>query len=326
MIHGGSHVISTRKDIRDDQTQILLDAGFIPVSVDYRLCPETTVQDGAMQDVRDAFHWAREVLPTLPLVRPDIHLDGGKVVAVGWSSGGHLAMSLAWTVRELGIKPPEAILTFYGPSDYEDPFWTSTNLPFGQPHTPPPAQDYHFLYDGLADKPIVGYSPDSSKRALGGWMSLEDPRCRLILHMNWEAKTLPVLIHGLNRIVGTRCVTEPAFPSTEQIRAISPLAQIRDGNYTTPTFFVHGTRDDLVPWQASQRTHEALKVRGVDSEICILEDALHLFDLYPTSKKKPAARRAVSDGYRFLSRHCSAAAPSEPRMRSWPRMERFHQR
>ena len=45
MIHGGGHVLSTRKDIRDDQTQILLKAGFLPVSVDYRLCPENTVPE-----------------------------------------------------------------------------------------------------------------------------------------------------------------------------------------------------------------------------------------------------------------------------------------
>nr|AGI60155.1 type I polyketide synthase PKS2 [Dolichousnea longissima] len=57
MIHGGGHVISTRKDIRDDQTQILLNAGFLPVSVDYRLCPEITISEGPMRDVCDAFYW-----------------------------------------------------------------------------------------------------------------------------------------------------------------------------------------------------------------------------------------------------------------------------
>lgn len=302
MIHGGGHVISTRKDIRSDQTQILLKAGFLPVSVDYRLCPEITIQRGAMQDVRDAFYWARKTLPTLSLSRPDIRPDGERVVTVGWSSGGHLAMSLGWTVASLGIRPPEAILAFYCPTDYEDPFWASPNLPFGQQSTPPPGPGYDFLYDGLADKPIVGYTPDSSKRALGGWMSLEDPRCRVILHMNWEGKSLPALINALNR-TGARSVTNPPFPSVEQIQAVSPLAQIRACNYKTPTFFIHGTRDDLVPWQASQRSYQALRERGVSAGISILENGLHLFDLYPTSKRNPVAVKAVSDGYEFLSKH-----------------------
>lgn len=302
MVHGGGHVISTRRDIRQDQTEILLNAGFLPVSVDYRLCPEITIHEGAMQDVRDAFYWARTTLPSLSLSRRDIRPDGDRVVAVGWSSGGHLAMSLGWTVPSLGISPPEAILGFYCPTDYEDQFWASPNLPFGQQPTPPPGPNYDFLYDGLQETPTVGYSPQASKRALGGWMSLEDPRCRIILHMNWEGKSLPVLINGLKR-TGEKSVTNPSFPSVQQIQAISPLAQIRAGNYTTPTFFIHGTRDDLVPWQASQRSYEALRERGVPAGLVILENALHLFDLYPTSKRNPAAIKGVNDAYRFLSSH-----------------------
>lgn len=30
-------------------------------------------------------------------------------------------------------------------------------------------------------------------------MSLDDPRSRIVLHMNWEGKSLPVLINGLRR-------------------------------------------------------------------------------------------------------------------------------
>ncbi|RDW81833.1 hypothetical protein BP6252_02945 [Coleophoma cylindrospora] len=302
MIHGGGHVISTRRDIRNDQTQILLKAGFLPVSIDYRLCPEITIHEGAMQDVRDAFCWARNTLPALSLSRPDIQPDGNRVVAVGWSSGGHLAMSLGWTLPLLGIRPPEAVLGFYCPTDYEDSFWTSPNLPFGQNPSPSPGPSYNFLYDGLYDKPVTGHTPHVSKLALGGWMSLEDPRSRIILHMNWEGKSLPVLINGLRR-TGVSSVTNPPFPSAAQIQAISPLAQIQAGNYRTPTFFVHGTRDDLVPWQASQRSYEALRERDVPTGLVLLKDALHLFDLYPASKRNPAAVQGVNDGYAFLGAH-----------------------
>ncbi|RYP63076.1 hypothetical protein DL770_009464 [Monosporascus sp. CRB-9-2] len=305
MIHGGGHVMSTRKDIRDDQTQILLKAGFLPVSVDYRLCPEVTLLEGPMRDVCDAFYWARKTLPTLMLNRPDVRPDGNRVVAVGWSSGAHLAMTLGWTAQSLGIRPPDAVLAFYGPTDYEDPFWTQPNLPFNHKPLPPPGDGYDHLYDGLYDKPIVGYSPPASLRSLGGWMSLDDPRSRVILHMNWEGKALPVLINGLRHTgsPATKCVTNPSFPSTEQIQAISPLAQIRAGNYATPTFLVHGTRDDLVPWQASQRTHQALLQRGVPAGLAILNDALHLFDMYPGSKRNADSVKAVNDGYDFLRSH-----------------------
>jgi acetyl esterase/lipase len=305
MIHGGGHVISTRKDIRHDQTQILLKAGFLPVSVDYRLCPEITLPEGAMRDVRDAFYWARKTLPTLALSRPDIRADGDRVVAVGWSSGGHLAMSLGWTVPSLGIRPPDAVLAFYCPTDYEDPFWSQQNLPFNQKPIPSPDAGYNHLYEGLHDKPVVGYSPAASQRALGGWMSLEDPRSRIILHMNWEGQSLPILINGLRRTgsPASKCVTKPATPSIEQIRGISPLAQIRAGSYKTPTFLIHGTCDDLVPCQQSQRTYEALLEKGVPAKLVILKDALHLFDLFHRFKRNADAVKAVNDGFDFLGAH-----------------------
>lgn len=64
-----------------------------------------------MRDVCDVLYWARKILPTLTLPgRPDICADGDSVVAVGWSSGGHLAMTLGWMAASLGIRPPEAVL------------------------------------------------------------------------------------------------------------------------------------------------------------------------------------------------------------------------
>ena len=120
MIHGGSHILFSRKDIRPAQTQLLLERGFLPVSLDYRLCPEVKLAEGPMVDVCDALDWTRNTLPNLKLQCPGLQIDGERVIAVGWSSGGQLAMSLAWTAPQRGLRPPEAILAFYCPTDYED--------------------------------------------------------------------------------------------------------------------------------------------------------------------------------------------------------------
>lgn len=108
----------SRKDIRPWQTKHLLDRGMLPVSLDYRLCPEINLVNGAMTDVRDAVAWARNNLPTISR-SAGVLVDPYRIVVVGWSTGATLAMSLAWTAPAAGIQPPNAILAFYGPSDYE---------------------------------------------------------------------------------------------------------------------------------------------------------------------------------------------------------------
>jgi len=119
MIHGGGHVLYTRKDVHMKHIKVLLQRGFLPVSVDYRLCPEVTILEGPMRDACDALRWARDSLPSLRLAGPPVKIDEEKLAAAGWSSGGHLAMTLGYTAVSKGIKPPDVVLAFYCPSDFE---------------------------------------------------------------------------------------------------------------------------------------------------------------------------------------------------------------
>lgn len=97
----------------------LIERGFLPVSTDYRLVPETNLFDGPMTDCCDALEWATQTLPTLPLSGPTVRPDPTKVVAFGWSSGGQLAMSLGYAAPGKGVKAPDAIFALYPPSDME---------------------------------------------------------------------------------------------------------------------------------------------------------------------------------------------------------------
>ncbi|KAI8958242.1 hypothetical protein F5Y11DRAFT_362834 [Daldinia sp. FL1419] len=299
MIHGGGHVMLSRKDIRPKQTQILLDAGFVPVSVDYRLCPETTLEEGPITDVRDALGWVRNILPSLTRKRSDIRIDGNRVVAVGWSTGGTLALSLGWSAPAIGLQPPQAILAFYCPTDYEDESWSRENKPYGDAVM---AETYNLL-DGVEDFPITAYSPPSGTRAAGGWMTKNDARSRIILHMNWHGQTVPVLVHGLNKNAQQSGIPQLPAPTPAQVQAISPLAHIRNGSYRTPTFIVHPYEDDLIPWQQAQRTADELRDQGIESELRLISNAAHLFDMYRSHEGNEEAVQAIRDGYAFLSRH-----------------------
>ncbi|KAF2787894.1 alpha/beta-hydrolase [Melanomma pulvis-pyrius CBS 109.77] len=301
MIHGGGHVMHSRKDIRPEQTQMLLDAGFLPVSIDYRLCPELSLVQGTLIDVRDALCWARETLPTLTFPeRLDLNIDGDRVVAIGWSSGGLLALSLGWTAASLNIKLPEAVLT-----DYEDPFWCEPNKPFQQEPvdfelSPEYPGYYSVLQDGLFEQSIVAYSPPASTRLLGGWMSLQDPRSRIVIYMNWNGAALPILTNGLSKEISRDERTKSTMPNREQIRSISPLAHVQDGTYRTPIYLIHGTADDLVPWQQSKRMMDALQEKGVPVHLQLLEGEPHLFDMFRRSRRNGPAAAAIIGGINFL--------------------------
>jgi acetyl esterase/lipase len=72
-----------------------------------------------MTDCCDALQWARETLPTLSLSGPRVQINSSTILAIGWSSGGQLAMSLGYTAPQRGVKAPEAIFALYPPSDFE---------------------------------------------------------------------------------------------------------------------------------------------------------------------------------------------------------------
>ena len=276
----------SRKDIRPKQTRILLERGLLPVSIDYRLCPEVSLTEGPIPDACTALNWVRTVLPTFRLQRPDIRPNGKKVVVVGWSTGGTLSMMLPFASPQRGIQPPDAILAFYCPTDYEADFYRQPNYP---EDTSGVDQGTYDLLEGVQEHPITGYNVPAHQGATGAWMSLSDPRSRIALHMNWKGQALPVLLNGLpskkklpdaSAGASTTNWLDLPQPSMDRVRAVSPYAQIVEGNYRVPTFLIHGTRDDLVPWEQSVRTRDALVSRGVRAVVAIVDNAVHLFDLY----------------------------------------------
>ncbi|KAI1741289.1 hypothetical protein F4680DRAFT_464705 [Xylaria scruposa] len=273
MIHGGGHVMLSRKDVRSNQIRMLIDYGFLPVSVDYRLCPEVNIRNGPMTDIADALAWVQSDRLLCRIKATGVIPDIKRLVVIGWSTGATLGLQTGWTAAEHGIRPPSAILAFYCPTDYQDEFWTKPNIPEG---TEQLSQKPYDLLEGVHDKPIISYnlSQTQLKDAKGGWFSPSDPRSRILLHMNWTGQSLPILLGGLpapSASSGSSLdYTNLPQPNLEQVKAISPLAHVTGSanpRYKTPTFLIHGTEDDLVPWQQSQKFYEMLLQHGIKAEI-----------------------------------------------------------
>jgi dipeptidyl aminopeptidase/acylaminoacyl peptidase len=131
--------------------------------------------------------------------------------------------------------------------------------------------------------------------------------------MNWRGQMLPVLASGLpSKDTARQLPVEEQGqlarlpqPSLEQIARFSPLAHIVRGEVRSPTYLVHGTEDDLIPWQQSQRTYEALVAAGVDAGISVLEGQPHLFDLFSDGDGKKWER--IVEAFDFVFQHLGVA-------------------
>ena len=125
-----------------------------------------------------------------------------------------------------------------------------------------------------------------------------------MLHINWKAQTLPVIIGGLpSKSKASKSDVRDwnalPQPEPEEIIRVSPMAQIVRGKYRTPTFLVHGTSDDLIPWQQSQRTYSALVEHGVEARLALVEGAPHICDM--SSDPESEGWKAALKGYDFIS-------------------------
>ena len=124
-----------------------------------------------------------------------------------------------------------------------------------------------------------------------------------MLHINWKAQTLPVIISGLpskkKADASTKDWKTLPQPPLYEIMEVSPRAQIVRGNYKTPTFLIHGTADDLIPWQQSHGTYEALVDQGVAAGLELIKGAPHICDL--SSDPESEGWKAALKGYEFIS-------------------------
>ncbi|KAL9625614.1 MAG: hypothetical protein Q9160_000327 [Pyrenula sp. 1 TL-2023] len=323
IIHGGGHILLSRTAIRPRQTFFLLESGFLPISIDYRLAPESSILTGAMVDVRDAFAWIHSQLPTLARNRGHFIEDPADLVVIGYSTGGHLAMTTSWTVPEgLGLPPPKAILAFYPPTDYTSPHW-KTPMRKG---TPAPWTLRQLKDIALSPHPISSYHiPTSEGKTPGnGWLEPSDPRSNIVLHSLYHANTVPFLLNGGITIPknadGDEASHRQPWPPESEVRAISPLVQACSSSsshnpssssssdsdpaqprYATPTYIITTNGDTIAPPSQSTDLIETLRARGVRVGITVVENgADHTsFELFigPGDQRW---REWIEPGFEFL--------------------------
>nr|WNZ75135.1 MollE [Ovatospora sp.] len=289
LIHGGGHMTLSRKAIRPAQTAHLLSQNILPVSIDYRLCPEVTLIEGPIADVRDAYVWAQKQLPGM--VKPmGITVKADNIAVVGWSTGGHLGMTLGWTHKEAGVSPPKAVLSFYGPTDFE-----SGDLDVRRAEEYPERQmSMANIIASLPKQPITNYATTTIDATNMGWVRPGDPRSELVLSLFKEGNGLPLLLNGLSSPDSLQTPPDP-----NKVAYISPLSHVRDGSYTIPTYLVHGTQDEIVPYQTAVKFVAECREKGVECGFLTVPGARHIHDLEARTGMV-GWEEGVAGGYEFL--------------------------
>jgi len=112
-IHGGALIGGGRTD-NHIIVDMLANAGYAVVSIDYRLSPETKLT-GIIEDIRDALNWIRNKGNTLFNIDPD------RIGIVGSSAGGYLTLMSGFIADYL----PKALISFYGYGDIAGD-WSNT--------------------------------------------------------------------------------------------------------------------------------------------------------------------------------------------------------
>lgn len=88
-----------------------------------------------------------------------------------------------------------------------------------------------------------------------------------------EGHGLKVMLNGLSSAALAKPVPQ------DKVQAISPMAQLKAGKYTVPTFIIHADRDEIAPFQNSEAFVEEAKKRGVAAGLGRVRGQGHIHDL-----------------------------------------------
>jgi len=115
VIHGGGWVEGDKERMLEAFCLPFVQHGFVVANVEYRLAQAATAP-AAVNDVLEAAKWFRDRAA-------DYKVDPNRIIVIGSSAGGHLAMMVGMAPESAGLGPSikiAAIINFYGISDVPD--------------------------------------------------------------------------------------------------------------------------------------------------------------------------------------------------------------
>ncbi len=242
-IHGGALILGHRGNINPQQLDRYVSAGFVVVSIDYRLAPEAKLPS-ILEDIQDAYRWLREKGPDL------FHIDPNRIAVLGHSAGGYLTLTCGYRLQPR----PRALVSFYGYGDIIAP-WYSRPDPF---YLREPAVSREKAYQAVGH--VILCECQSEEQGQRGAFYLY---CRQ---------------QGLwpKEVVGIDPNTDP-----EAFNPFCPARNVSKGY--PPTLLLHGDNDTDVPFEQSEQMARELRLHGIEHELIRIPRGEHGFDGRMTS-------------------------------------------
>jgi len=106
LLHGGALIMGHRENLSNAVKDFAFTNGYVLVSFDYRLAPETKLP-AIIEDIEDALRWLRREGPKR------FHLDPERIAVTGGSAGAYLTLATGYRVQPR----PRVLLAFFGYGD-----------------------------------------------------------------------------------------------------------------------------------------------------------------------------------------------------------------
>lgn len=261
-LHGGALIFGSRRMLARYQLERYHAAGYTVVAVDYRLAPETKLEQ-IITDLEDAYRWVVQAGPEL------FGLDGNRVGVVGHSAGGYLTLMAGVRAQPR----PKALVAFYGYGDLIGPWYSRPDPHYNQ--EPRVGYSQAWAVVGQSDDPHPTHTP-------------VNPRNRFYLYCRQMGRwPLEVGGHDPDR----KAAWFAPYCPVQNVTSTYP-----------PALLVHGDVDTDVPYAQSLLMADALARAGVTHELLTLPGVEHAFDSAAGAEDDPQVGAVFDRVIQFLNR------------------------
>lgn len=234
-VHGGALIMGHRESVPRWLSDACREYGFVLVSIDYRLAPETQLPE-IIADLEDAFRWVRDRGPQL------FHADPQRIGVVGGSAGGYLTLTAGFRAQPR----PTALVSLWGYGDLVGD-WYSRPSPHLRHQTSKMSREEAFQQ--------VSGPPISDARERKGNGGAFYQFCR-------QQGLWPKAVSGWD-------------PHQEAGKFAPYMPVKNVSREYPPTLLIHGDKDTDVPYEQSVLMAEQFKKSGVEHRLITLAGAEH---------------------------------------------------